>query len=115
MHLTINTKQFDEHNVMISDKTKNNIMSNSDFYRIYFSNDFFTLNGLSIIFTLYNLTVEKYFNKIKCNFEDNINNRKEVESIKNIERNANAKIMFYELSLQIIKLLKVKRKFVEIN
>jgi hypothetical protein len=87
MHLTINTKQFDEHNVMISDKTKNNIMSNSDFYRIYFSNDFFTLNGLSIIFTLYNLTVEKYFNKIKCNFEDNINNRKEVESIKNIERN----------------------------
>tara|TARA_X000001036_G_C20109637_1_gene574657 strand:+ start:95 stop:568 length:474 start_codon:yes stop_codon:yes gene_type:complete len=87
MHLTINTKQFDEHNVMISDKTKNNIMSNSDFYRIYFSNDFFTLNGISIIFTLYNLTVEKYFNKIKCNFEDNINNRKEVESIKNIERN----------------------------
>jgi len=87
MHLTINTKQFDEHNVMISDKTKNNIMSNSDFYRIYFSNDFFTLNGISITFTLYNLTVEKYFNKIKCNFEDNINNRKEVESIKNIERN----------------------------
>ena len=37
------------------------------------------------------------------------------DCIKNIERNANAKIMFYELSLQIIKLLKVKRKFVEIN
>jgi len=87
MHLTINTNQFDSHNVMISDKTKNNIMSNSDFYRIYFSNDYFTLNGISITFTLYNLTVEKYFNKIKCNFEDNNNNRKEVELIKNIERN----------------------------
>ena len=37
------------------------------------------------------------------------------ECIKNIERNANPKIMFYELSLQLMKLLKVKRKFVEIN
>ena len=37
------------------------------------------------------------------------------ECIKNIERNANAKIVFYELSLQLMKLLKVKRKFVELN
>jgi len=37
------------------------------------------------------------------------------ECIKNIERNANAKIMFYELSLQLMKLLKVNRKFVEIK
>ena len=76
MHLTIDTNQFDVHNVMISDKTKNNIMSNSDFYRIYFSNDYFTLNGISISFTLYNLNVEKYFNKIKCNFEESVKNRK---------------------------------------
>lgn len=37
------------------------------------------------------------------------------ESIKNIERNANPKIIFYELSLQFMKLLKVNRKFVETN
>tara|TARA_B110000495_G_scaffold193676_1_gene199115 strand:- start:187 stop:1341 length:1155 start_codon:yes stop_codon:yes gene_type:complete len=35
------------------------------------------------------------------------------ECIKNIERNANSKIMFYELSLQLMRLLKVNRKFVE--
>lgn len=35
------------------------------------------------------------------------------ESIIHIERNANAKIMFYELSLQLMKQLKVKRKFVQ--
>tara|TARA_A100001011_G_scaffold362416_1_gene411316 strand:+ start:6440 stop:6910 length:471 start_codon:yes stop_codon:yes gene_type:complete len=87
MHLTIDTTQFNCHNVMISDKTKNNIMSNSDFYRIYFSNDYFTLNGISISFTLYNLTVEKYFNKIKCNFDDSNKNQQEVEIIKNIEKN----------------------------
>ena len=33
------------------------------------------------------------------------------ESIQSINRNANAKILFFELSLQMIKLLKVKRKF----
>jgi DNA polymerase-3 subunit delta' len=33
------------------------------------------------------------------------------KAIKSINRNANAKILFFELSLQIIKLLKVKRKF----
>ena len=33
--------------------------------------------------------------------------------IKNIERNANSKIIFYELSLQLTILLKVNRKFVE--
>jgi len=86
MHLTINTEQFNPYNVMISDKTKNNIMSNSDFYRIYYSNDNFTLNGVSICFKLSNITIEKYFNKIKCNFEDNNFNRNEVESIKKIEK-----------------------------
>ncbi len=86
MHLTINTTQFETYNVMISDKTKNNIMSNSDFYRIYYSNDDFTLNGVSICFKLTNISIEKYFNKIKCNFEDNVFNRKEVESIKKLEK-----------------------------
>ena len=33
------------------------------------------------------------------------------KAIKNIERNANPKILFYELSLQMMRLLKVKRKF----
>lgn len=49
--------------------------------------------------------------------EGNITNISEKleECIVNIERNANSKIMFYELSLQLMKLLKVKRKFVEIN
>ena len=33
------------------------------------------------------------------------------ESIKSINRNANAKILFFELSLQMVKFLKLKRKF----
>ena len=34
------------------------------------------------------------------------------KAIQQIDRNANAKILFFELSLQIVKFLKVKRKFV---
>jgi DNA polymerase-3 subunit delta' len=34
------------------------------------------------------------------------------KAIKAINRNANPKILLFELSLQIVKLLKVKRKFV---
>ena len=34
------------------------------------------------------------------------------KAIRQIKRNANAKILFFELSLQIVKFLKVKRKFV---
>ena len=34
------------------------------------------------------------------------------DCVRNIERNANAKIMFFELSLQMMKLLKVNCKFV---
>ena len=33
------------------------------------------------------------------------------ESIKAINRNANAKILFFELSLQMVKFLKLNRKF----
>lgn len=86
MHLTIRTNQFDIHNVMISDKTKNNIMNNSDFYRIYYSNEIFTLSGVCIFFSLNNILIEKYFNKIKCNFEENSINKINVQKIKNIEK-----------------------------
>lgn len=86
MHLTIRTNQFDIHNVMISDKTKNNIMNNSDFYRIYYSNENFTLSGVCIFFSLNNIVIEKYFNKIKCNFEESSINKTNVQKIKNIEK-----------------------------
>ena len=45
--------------------------------------------------------------------ENSVNIFEEIDrSINAIDRNANAKILFFELSLQMIKLLKVKRKFV---
>ena len=53
----------------ITDKTKNNILTGGDFYRIYYSDQYFTSNGLFIIFSLKNVKIERYFNKIKCIFD----------------------------------------------
>lgn len=86
MHLVINPDQYEVNNIMISDKTKNNIMNNSDFYRIYFSDENITFNGLSILLELNNITIEKYFNKIKLHFENNQSNNETVKYIKSIEK-----------------------------
>ena len=74
MFVTLELNQFNINNIFTSDKTKNNIMTNSDFYRLYFSDDSIITNGIYLNFTLYNVTIERYFNKIKCCFDDTNNN-----------------------------------------
>lgn len=63
------------------------------------------------------LSVEKKQEQFIKNFAPYIHQENSVsifeileKAIKNIERNANPKIIFYELSLQMMRLLKVKRK-----
>jgi|TARA_B110000495_G_C23027727_1_gene611126 hypothetical protein len=74
MFITLQLDQFEINNIFTSEKTKNNIMNNSDFYRLYFSDEEVITNGIFLKFTLYNVSVERYFNKIKCCFDDsNIN------------------------------------------
>ncbi len=85
MYISLDMNQYDEKNIMISEKTKNNIMTQGDFYRLYFSTPELILNGIHITFEVKNITIEKYFNKIKCLFEDNLFNNTVVEKIKNIE------------------------------
>ena len=86
MFLTIEPHQYNPQFVMFSEKTKNNVLSGGDFYRIYYSDEECILNGVHIRLALRNITIEKYFNKIKCCFS-----RKEnvdlVETIKTIEKN----------------------------
>ena len=86
MYISLNTNQYDINNVIISEKTKNNIMTNGDFYRLYYSTEDIILNGLHISFELKNISIEKYFNKIKCIFESNEYNNDTVYLLKNIEK-----------------------------
>ena len=68
MYLALNYIEFDKHFIMLSNKTRNNIMDNSDFYRIYYSDENHNSNGLYLFFNLKNVTLTKYFNKLKCSF-----------------------------------------------
>ena len=65
MFLSVDTDNFDPLNIIISNKTKNNIMNNSDFLRICYSDEDMYTNGLYISFKLNKITIEKYFDKIK--------------------------------------------------
>jgi hypothetical protein len=68
MYLIIPTDDFEINHIIISDKSKNNVIENSFFYRIYYSNSLVSMNGIYIKFNLYDLDVEEYYNKIKCVF-----------------------------------------------
>jgi hypothetical protein len=86
MYLTIPTTDFEINNVIISDKSKNNIIENSFFYRMYYSNSVFSTNGIYIKFNLYDLDVEEYYSKIKCNFSRyDERNKLAIRQLTNIE------------------------------
>ena len=84
MLLTINSEQYCTENILFSEKTKNNILTNGDFFRIYYSDQLFTTNGIFLLVNFKNIKIEKYFNKIKCIFDRNTN-KKLIGLIKNIE------------------------------
>ena len=86
MFLSIKTTDFNPHHIIISEKTKNNIMAGSDFHRLIFSDELVSTNGLFINFKLKNINIEKYFNKIKCNFDQSQINNLIISNIKSIEK-----------------------------
>jgi len=53
---------------------------------LIFSDEYCSTNGLFVNFSLNNITIEKYFNKIKCNFELIPNNNTIISNIKAIEK-----------------------------
>lgn len=81
-------KTFEQYNtdfVYFCEPIKNNIMNDGNFIRIIYSTPFFVLNGIYLFINIANTTIEKYYNKYKCNFD--IEQHKEViENIHNIEQ-----------------------------
>ena len=96
MYLAINLDDFDSHFIMLSEKTKNNVMSNSDFYRLYYSDTYYNSNGLYVFFGFDNLNISKYFNKMKGSFKKS-DNKHLITKLQLLEKN-------------ILKLFPIKRK-----
>ena len=84
MNIVKKIDQFNKDFVYFCDPIKNNIMTDGVFIRILYSNDIFVMNGIYLMISFQNVSIEKYYNKYRCNFD--INFHKEIiDKIKLIE------------------------------
>ena len=99
--------QYDINNIYYCDSIKNNVVNDGTFIRIIYSTDYFITNGVNISVPFSDVTIEKYYNKYKCTFNVS-NNRNNIESIYNIEKeildkiNTKSKIIQTKISPPIL-------------
>jgi hypothetical protein len=86
MLLVINYKQFNEKYIDYGYKNDNNIINNSYFYSISYTNSLFSINYLYIEFKLNNINIENYFNKYKILINDYDVNKKYIDFLILIEK-----------------------------
>ena len=107
MILSVSKEQFDKENIVFGEKNNNNIIENSNFYGITYTNSLFTVHHVYIHFQLKNIYIEKYFNKYKIVFKDTDSNKETLEKLCDIENvilesfNKNA-ILVTKLKQQIL-------------
>ena len=91
MNLVKTIEQYDDNCVYFCDPIKNNIMNDSNFIRIMYSNDNLVLNGIYLLMKINNFICEKYYDKYRCVF--NVNSHQDlIQNLKNIEETILKKI-----------------------
>ena len=71
MLIAENINNIDYNNIIITHPIKNNFQTNNNFYKILYSNDFTTLNGIYCYFKLENITIDKNLQTISfCKIEN---------------------------------------------
>lgn len=87
MNYAIQHNQFHINSIYYCDAIRNNIMDAGFFVHIFYSSQFFTLNGISLQFQLSNCRTEKYYSKYKCHFRlSGENNTQVIASITSTEK-----------------------------
>ena len=113
MRLSIDLKDYNSDCIIVGNKTSNNVMEGY-FHRILYSSQYFTLNGVYCLFTLSNMKMEKYFQKMKCCF-DYDKNLKTINKIKMIENTILDKIHFDTKKNKILRIAEqLKQGFIKI-
>ena len=69
--LTESIDNIDTNYVIISDPINNSIIPNSKYYKIIYSNNLFSLNGIFVDFNLKNSSIHLKNNNIDINYKDN--------------------------------------------
>jgi len=91
MNIVKKIEQYNENYLYFCEPIKNNIMNEGKFIRILYSSQYFILNGIYLYIPFHEITVEKYYNKYKCNFAVH-EHRDIIENIKTIEENILKKV-----------------------
>jgi hypothetical protein len=86
MNIALNINQFDINNIYFCDPIKNNVVNDGLFIRVIYSTEYFVTNGINLFIPLYDIVIEKFYNKYKCSFNLN-NNKNVIENIQQIEEN----------------------------
>ncbi len=73
MLLVENINKFNDNNIYFNDPVENNIMENSVFSKIIYSNESYTVNGIYLDLNLRDIKIEQINNKFKCKFDVNSN------------------------------------------
>ena len=68
MLISLNIDDVNTDNVLLGNKVENTIIQNSLFYRINYSTEYFSMNGIYIYFSLKNVKTKIFYNKIKYDF-----------------------------------------------
>jgi len=99
MNLVIDSEKFNKDNVFFQDAVKNNIIDDSKFMRLHYSNHLFTLNGIFILFNLSLSQIEPYFNKSKFIYNTK-QNSKVIQQLKHIEESILDKMCIHHKTQQ---------------
>lgn len=71
MNLVNTIDQYNDNYVYFCEPITNNIMNDGKFIRIIYSTPFCMLNGIYIYINITIISVEKYYNKFRCIFDQN--------------------------------------------
>lgn len=69
MNVVLSKENYHVNNIIFGNKTPNNIIENSDFYTIHYSDELIYLNHIVYKISFNNFIVEEYYNKYKNNFK----------------------------------------------
>ena len=83
MNLVMNN--FNKDNIFLLDPIKNFVIDNAYFYKLIYSTDILSLNNILFIIKLTNITLYKSGNKYKLVFDNNTDNRREIERLYKVE------------------------------
>lgn len=84
MNVILDISNLDITNIFFQNPIKNNIIEDSNFIRILYSNDIFILNGIFLSINLNIKYIDKYYNKYKYVFSY-IDNKNIIDTISTIE------------------------------